>query len=176
MDNNWILFCIWHVQLPFLWLSTHSYFHTYQTTPTECTCARLTLRIRISSIIMRVATRVFRWLLLCYYTHTQTSYVVVQNYDEYRIICTYSIRDTVIQIWRFQIRVIQIWRFQIRVIQIWRFQIRVRQIWRFQIRVIQIWRVQIRVRQIWRVQSLASQNALHSAIARGTCACTYLVI
>ena len=49
MDNNWILFCIWHVQLPFLWLSSHSYFHAYQTTPTECTCARLTLCIRISS-------------------------------------------------------------------------------------------------------------------------------
>ena len=29
MDNNWVLFCIWHVQLPFLWLS---YFHAYQTT------------------------------------------------------------------------------------------------------------------------------------------------
>ena len=23
MDNNWILFCIWHVQLPFVWLSSH---------------------------------------------------------------------------------------------------------------------------------------------------------
>ena len=23
MDNNWILFCIWRVQLPFLWLSSH---------------------------------------------------------------------------------------------------------------------------------------------------------
>ena len=22
MDNNWILFCIWRVQLPFLWLSS----------------------------------------------------------------------------------------------------------------------------------------------------------
>ena len=64
----------------------------------ECTCARLTLRIRISSIIMRVATHVFRWLLLCYYTHTQTSFVVVQNYDEYRIICTYGIRDTDLEV------------------------------------------------------------------------------
>ena len=42
MDNNWILFCIW------LSSNSHSYFHAhaYQTTPTECTCARLTLRIR----------------------------------------------------------------------------------------------------------------------------------
>ena len=23
MDNDWILFCIWRVQLPFLWLSSH---------------------------------------------------------------------------------------------------------------------------------------------------------
>ena len=54
MENNWVLFCIWRVQLPFLWLSSHmhSYFHAYQTTPTECTCARLTLRIRISRIII----------------------------------------------------------------------------------------------------------------------------
>ena len=48
MDNNWVLFCIRRVQLPFLWLSSHSYFHAYQTTPTEC--ARPTLRIRISSL------------------------------------------------------------------------------------------------------------------------------
>ena len=56
MDNNWVLFCIWRVQLPFLWLSSHSYFYAYQTTPTECTCARPTLRIRISSIISYVST------------------------------------------------------------------------------------------------------------------------
>ena len=54
MDNNWILFCIWHVQLPFLWLSSHSYLHAYQTTPTECTCTRLTLHIRNSSCIIIV--------------------------------------------------------------------------------------------------------------------------
>ena len=23
MDNNWILFCTWSVQLPFLWLNSH---------------------------------------------------------------------------------------------------------------------------------------------------------
>ena len=53
MDNNWVLICIWRVQLPFLWLS---YFHAYQTTPTECTCARPTLRIRISSYNIQKAS------------------------------------------------------------------------------------------------------------------------
>ena len=53
MDNNRVLFCIWRVQLPFLWLS---YFHAYQTTPTECTCARPTLCIRISSYNIQKAS------------------------------------------------------------------------------------------------------------------------
>ena len=65
MDNNWILFCMACLAALFVAqfsLTSHSYFHAYQTTPTECTCARLTLCIRISSRTNTLAYMTFHAL------------------------------------------------------------------------------------------------------------------
>ena len=71
MDNNWVLFGIWRVQLPFLWLSSHSYFHAYQTTPV--------------TVLLNVRARGLHCVYVSLVINT-TSYIIIRGEGSHNIV------------------------------------------------------------------------------------------
>ena len=91
MDNNWVLFCIWRVALFVAQFSQHA----YQTTPTECTCARPTLCIRISSINCMTWNHYFLSQIVLFCGTPTSAQIAVHCYMYIMLLCIFSILPSV---------------------------------------------------------------------------------